>query len=112
MTGVILMAYKPSIVIPRSSMVRAIVFTDDFWKKAVKLGIVERVLDKVSDIVQDISEENTSGYVGGLKISRADSVYRVRVGRYRLFYKLDHRRHWIVFFDIKKRDKHTYRCGK
>ena len=106
------MHYRPIFVIPRSNLVKALVFTERFWRKASKTGKEEKILDLISDIVLKLCEQDVIYKVNEPKVSRKDKVYRIRIGKYRVFYKVDSGRGWMVFFDIDKRDEHTYRCER
>jgi len=98
--------YKPRLIITKNDLVRALVFTERFWKKAEKKCIEEKVMDVINDIVLKLYESNI---INDPKISRKDCIYRIKIGQYRIFYKIDRKRKWMIFFDIDKRNEHTYR---
>ncbi len=97
------MFYRPTFIIPKRAS------TDKFWKRTLKLRLEERTSELISDLVLNICERRTSEGISVPKISKIDDVRRIRVGKYRPFYKVDRRRGWFVFFDIEKRSEHTYR---
>jgi len=105
---VIKLSNRPGLVIPVRDLFVALVFTQGFWKKAKKLGIEDRVLDLINNLVIRMCEYGGKS-IDEPRISRIDDIHRIRLGKYRLFYKFDRSRGWLIFYDIEKRKEHTYR---
>lgn len=97
------MFYRPTFIIPRRAS------TDKFCMKALKLRLEERTSKLTSDLVLNNCERRTGEGISVPKISKIDDVRRIRVGKYRPFFKVDCRRCWFVFFDIEKKSEHTHR---
>lgn len=93
-----------------------ILMTEEFVKNAEKLGVYDRVLGFLNDLAEELnrSPRHTLEYFEKQpRIARIDDkvLRRIRMGRYRMFYYMDHRDKKIVFIDIRlRKETHkTYR---
>jgi len=93
-----------------------ILLTDDLTKNANKLKVYDRVMEFLNELVEDLEKdpEHTIQYLERQpKIIKIEDkiVRRLRMGRYRLFYFVDHENKRIVFVDIRIRreTRKTYR---
>jgi len=89
---------------------------ESFVKSAEKLRVYDRVTEFLNELVEDLEKdpEHTIQYLERQpKIIKIEDkiVRRLRMGRYRLFYFVDHENKRIVFVDIRIRreTRKTYR---
>lgn len=93
-----------------------ILVMDSFIKNAKKLRVLDRALKFLDELERDLEKDpnHTLQYLERQsRVGRiGDKILRrVRMGRYRLFYFIDHKTRRIIFIDIRirKETRKTYR---
>ena len=64
------------------------------------------VISKVDLLMEDARPP------GAIKLSLANDAYRLRAGRWRIFYRVEQKDRHVVISRVMKRDESTYRHGQ
>lgn len=76
----------------------------DRINKALK-SIPRKYADTLADIIENIKNDKTTG-LDVKKLRGYSNIFRVRVGKYRILYKMEAKN--IEILDISKRNENTY----